>query len=80
MNKYIFLTDEGTCLEPVTDEIIENIQVIGFAKGDNPKEAFENLKIENAYLIDTAFNEIYCLKMDSIESETTNFFYLGENE
>lgn len=64
--RYIFLTIEGstfqpdsTCIEPD----IENIQVIGFASGNEAQDAFEQLLKENAYLVETNFDEIFSLAL-----------------
>ena len=46
MNTYIFLTDEGYTFQPETgDEPLEidNLQVIGFAKGTDANTAYRNL-------------------------------------
>lgn len=66
MKHYIFLTIEGftfqpdsTCIEPD----IENIQVIGFASGNEAQDAFEQLLKENAYLVETNFDEIFSLAL-----------------
>lgn len=66
MRNYIFITREGQTYQPDTDSVepdIDNCQVIGFAKGNNEKEAFENLIKENEYLLSTTFNEIFCLEL-----------------
>jgi hypothetical protein len=46
MRNYIFLTAEGFTYQPNSESIepdIENLQVIGFAKGEDAKEAFQQL-------------------------------------
>lgn len=45
MHDYIFYTKEGFCQAPDNSEV-ENFQVLGFERGNNPTEAF-NLLIEN---------------------------------
>ena len=67
MDNYIFLTSEGYTFQPNSDaEIpdIENLQVIGFASGNTPDNAFQNLMLDHAYLKETTFNEIFCYKLD----------------
>jgi hypothetical protein len=52
MKHYIFLTDEGHTFQPDSkSELpdVENLQVIGFAKGIDADEAYKNLLIENQY-------------------------------
>ena len=66
MNKYIFLSNEGATYQPNSNSIdadCENAQVIGFANGDNEKEAFDNLLKENEDIKNTNFNEVYCYKI-----------------
>ena len=62
LNKdFIFIIFEGYTFQPNSESDIpdiENMQVIGFSKGLNSKEAFENLKTKNSYLLETTFNEI----------------------
>ena len=68
MRKYIFLTLEWFTQEPNGNEI-NNVQVIWIAQGINASEAFENLKIQNDFLLYTSFNDIYChdLYNDNVE-------------
>jgi len=66
MNSYIFITTEGYTFQPESDSIdpdIENCQLIGFAKGKNPRDAFDNLIQENDYLLETTFDELICLEL-----------------
>jgi|LGVF01.2.fsa_nt_gb hypothetical protein len=63
---YIFLTIEGSTFQPDSTSIepdIENIQVIGFASGNESQDAFEQLLKENAYLVETNFDEIFSLAL-----------------
>ena len=79
MGKYIFLTDEGTTFQPNSNgdfSDIENLQVIGFASGENSKEAFGNLLKENKYLKKTSFTNIFSYKMDNNYEETKCDFTL----
>jgi|WetSurMetagenome_2_1015567.scaffolds.fasta_scaffold451948_2 hypothetical protein len=66
MNKYIFLSTEGSTFQPNSESIepdINNLQVIGFAKGDTPAEAMKELVKENRYLSDTNFDEIIGIRL-----------------
>ncbi|MDD5405485.1 MAG: hypothetical protein PHE73_00930 [Sulfurovaceae bacterium] len=68
MKNYIFITNEGFTFQPNSQSDIpdiENMQVIGFATGKDAVEAFEQLKIDNPYLFDTAFDEIMALELSS---------------
>jgi len=74
---YIFLTTEGSTFQPDSTFIepdIENIQVIGFASGNEAQDAFEQLLKENAYLVETNFDEIFSLALAG--STERNYFSL----
>ena len=63
---FIFLTAEGSTFQPDSTFIepdIENIQVIGLASGNEAQDAFEQLLKENAYLVETNFDEIFSLAL-----------------
>ena len=82
MMSYIFITNDGCTYQPNSDSPepdIENCQVIGFAKGNNKNEAFENLIKQNEYLLDTTFNEIICMELKNEEYYGhSRHFYLNE--
>jgi len=66
MNSYIFITIEGYTFQPESESIeqdIENCQVIGFAKGKDANQAFQNLTKENPYLLDTTFDELISIEL-----------------
>ncbi|RXJ75015.1 hypothetical protein CRU86_09540, partial [Aliarcobacter skirrowii] len=61
--------------QPNSEEImpdIENMQVVGFSKGLNSKEAFENLKTKNSYLLETTFDEIIAIELKDKKFEYFN--------
>ena len=76
LNKdFIFITFEGYTFQPNNESDIpdiENMQVIGFSKGLNSKEAFENLKIKSSYLKETNFNEIISMELKDKKFEYFN--------
>jgi hypothetical protein len=85
MNKkrsYIFYTIEGTTFQPLlTAEYpdhpdIENCQILGWAKGCNPKEAFESLKSEYPWICDSSFEEVIGCEL---KNEKTHYFSLKNN-
>lgn len=82
MKNYIFITEEGITYQPNSvspEPDIENCQVIGFAKGNNENEAFNNLTKDNEYLLDTNFNEIICIELKNEDYyNKTKYFQLGE--
>jgi hypothetical protein len=66
MNKYIFITTEGSTYQPNSDcsePDIENMQVIGFGQGDTVQDSFRNLIKQNEYLINTNFDGIIALRL-----------------
>jgi len=80
MKKYIFLTLEGFTFQPdskATEPDVENLQVIGFAKGKNSKEAFKRLVEENNYLLKTNFNEVFSYKLAKDSEENKKYHYLA---
>jgi len=80
MGAYIFITTEGYTYQPGSEEVepdIENCQVLGFAKGDDADAAFCVLLQENAYLLETSFDEVVCLELkDEDYREKKRFLYL----
>ena len=67
MNTYVFLTDEEYTFQPETEAepvAIENLQVIGFAKGADGISAYQNLLSEHPELKETKFERIFCYQMD----------------
>ncbi len=57
---------------------IDNLQVIGFAKGKTEKDAFKRLIKENSYLLNTTFNEIFAYELSKTYQNTKQYFYLSE--
>ena len=83
MNSYIFITTEGYTFQPESESIdpdIENCQVVGFAKGKNPQQAFENLIKENDYLLETTFDELICLKLSPNYCQHKHYFHLSDSK
>lgn len=81
MKNYIFLSTEGTTFQPNSMSMepdIDNLQVIGFAKGKNEKDAFKRLIKENSYLLNTTFNEIFAYELSKTHQNTKQYFYLSE--
>ncbi len=66
---FIFYTFEGETYSPLRDhsdissDESHNLQIIGFAQGNNEQEAFENLVKENDYLLETTFNHLTMLEL-----------------
>ena len=67
VNTYIFLTDEGYTFQPETEDEpveIDNLQVIGFARGTDGISAYRNLLSENPHLQGTSFERVLCFQWD----------------
>lgn len=82
MKAYIFITQEGVTYQPSSrseEPDIDNCQVIGFAKGNDKNEAFQNLIEENEYLLDTSFDEVVCFELkDEDYHNKSKYFSLNE--
>jgi len=79
VKNYIFLTAEGYTFQPQSECLepdIENLQVIGFAKGTNSQEAFYNLVKNNEYLLKTTFEEVFCYELAENYKETKAYYNL----
>jgi hypothetical protein len=76
-NHYIFLTNEGHTFQPESESMepdVENLQVIGFSSGITSKEAFEKLLVENSYLKQTSFNNVFCYELSEDYKNTQERF------
>lgn len=56
MNEYIFYTTEGHTYCPRKNTEIENCQVLGYALGENPKEAMLQLEINEPWISECGFD------------------------
>ena len=78
MKSYIFITIEGYTFQPESESIepdIENCQVVGFAKGKDPQQAFQNLIQEDSNLLETTFDELICYELKDYDEKS--YFYLN---
>jgi len=79
IKNYIFLTSEGYTFQPQSECLepdIDNLQVIGFAKGTNSQEAFYNLVKNNEYLLKTTFEEVFCYELVENYKERKAYYNL----
>jgi hypothetical protein len=77
MKTFIFITAEGFTYQPgseLPEPDIENCQVIGFGRGKNIEEAFEDMICSNNHLLKTSFSEIIGLEL---KSEKRTYLSLG---
>jgi hypothetical protein len=80
MNNYIFLTDEGYTFQPETEDEpmeIENLQVIGTAKGIDGNDAYRNLLAENPQLDPTTFQRIFCYQLEKDDEGSRKDYHLN---
>jgi len=82
MKNYIFITNEGFTFQPENEESIpdiENSQIIGYAKGIDKNDAFNNLLQGNKYLLETKFNKIICLELKHLNIfKKASYYYLED--
>jgi hypothetical protein len=67
MKQYIFLTDEGYTESPEND-LVENLQVVGFSIGETELLAKRNLLKEHTWITDVGFDieQIYGYELAAI--------------
>lgn len=56
MKEFIFYTFEGYTESP-TGKVLENLQILGFEKGENENQAFKTLINNNQWIIKSGFNK-----------------------
>jgi len=82
MGSYIFITSEGYTFEPgsgFSEGEIENCQVVGFAEGQDEREAFAKLVEQNGYLLETSFDELMCLELKQADYlKRMAYFHLSD--
>ena len=81
MKSYIFITAEGYTFQPESTSIepdIENCQVVGFSKGMDEDQAFDNMIKENRYLLETSFDEVICLELKDDYWKHKTYFHLED--
>ncbi len=66
MKNFIFVTQEGETRTP-TGENIENLQVLGFGKGADVKDALKDFVENNKYLDNTGFSDVIGIELASDE-------------
>ena len=73
MKTYIFYSDEGFTQNKDNDAV-ENCQVIGWANGNSPDKAFNNLINKESYLRTLGFEKILC---QELTNEKVYTFFLS---
>lgn len=64
---FIFVTFEWYTYQPDSESSepdIENMQVIWFSQWFSREEAYSSLLQSNSHLLDTSFDEVWCMKID----------------
>jgi hypothetical protein len=67
MNTYIFLTGDEYTFQPETEQepvTIENLQMLGTAKGTDAMTAYRNLLANNPHLGEKPFEKVFCYQVD----------------
>jgi hypothetical protein len=79
---FIFVTYEGHTYQPNSTSAepdIDNLQVLGFALGNDEEEALENLVTENEWILATSFDEVECLELKYVDFHAqSRYFYLKD--
>ena len=73
MPAFIFITSEGATYQPNTvaqEPDVENCQVLGFARGSSPQDAFRNLLQDDYWLLETSFDSLQCIELKHEDYET----------
>ncbi len=82
MPRFLFYSREGLTYTPcVLNEYeeyeggneVENLQVIGFADGDTPQEAFDHLLFTHSYLEESTFDQILAIELKGKEFKNYEF-------
>ena len=83
MAKFIFMTNEGTTFgedEHGKLEIVENIQVLGTAQGENAHSAFLTLICENEWLMKFSFENVFSYQLTENFEDTVEYFALNKRK
>lgn len=63
VRQFILLTAEGVTYQPEMHgddrDIVENLQVLGFASGETAEQAFDNFISENSWLKQCSFSNVF---------------------
>ena len=57
VKEYIIFTTEGHTIAPNENVEVENCQVLGRARGNNPEEAKDNLLKDNSWIVEAGFDK-----------------------
>lgn len=80
---FVFISQEGNTQPPFHSDYydeMDNLQVIGFAKGMDMNDAFKNLLNDNPTLLETAFNELICYELAFDYLENQKYFFINDEK
>ena len=66
MKAFIFISKEGYTFQPGSKSIepdVDNLQILGFGRGENSEEAFQNFLNESKWVQKTSFEEAIALEL-----------------
>ena len=66
IRSFLFYTNEGYTFQPNSESDIsdvENCQILGWGKGSNSKEAFDNFRKESPWLKILRFNQVIVVEL-----------------
>jgi len=71
MRAYIFVTAEGYTYQPGSEECepdVENLQVLGWRRGETAEAAFAAMLQERGWLRETGFTECFAVELKEADS------------
>ena len=82
MRSFIFVTSEGFTFQPNSESVtpdVENLQVIGFAQGENAETAFRQLSADNPWLQQTTFRKVQSIELAHLDYQSAmKTFYIEQ--
>jgi hypothetical protein len=71
---WVFVTGDGHT-EDKDGSVVQNLQVLGFGKGDCAESAFEHMKKNHKYLMRYNFGECFCYE---VNMESKQYLFLDD--
>lgn len=81
---FVFFTSEGFTFQPESEAPepdVENLQVLGFGVGVDDKDAFRNMLHDNAWVLESSFDDVCCMELKHLgyEGQVTHFSIKRKN-
>lgn len=78
MKSYIIISPDGYTYQPNSEVIepdIENLQVLGFSKGNDGEDAVSNFLAQSEWIGETSFDKVFVLELKKDSKETLSRNY-----